>query len=59
MLLLLQDKGTELDPYDVDGAWFESCPLEEMRVVGIDPGLRDFVTGAVRGDCKESPDTFR
>ena len=39
--------------------WFDSCPLLEMRVVAIDPGSRDFVTGMVKGDTKEKPQIFR
>jgi hypothetical protein len=42
-----------VDPYAVNQDWFQRCPLEDMRVVGIDPGCIDFVTGVVRRDFKQ------
>ena len=49
----------DVDETLVDPRWLEMCRLEEMRVVGIDPGIRDMVTGAVSGDTKEDPQVFR
>jgi len=43
----------DADPYAVDQDWFQQCPLEDMRVVGIDPGCIDFVTGVINGDSKD------
>ena len=40
------------DPYAVKPEWFQECSLENMRVVGIDPGCRDFIRGVVKGDHK-------
>lgn len=55
----LQTVAPAQDPYAVQQYWFQDCPLEEMRVVGIDPGCRDFVTGVIRGDSKEDPHEIR
>lgn len=53
----------EIPPQDhragLDPSWLKDGSLDGMRVVGIDPGLRDFVTGAVRGDSEENRQTFR
>lgn len=43
----------------LDPDWLNEGSLDGLRVVGIDPGLRDFVTGAVRGDCASAKNTFR
>ena len=37
----------------------KDCPLDSMRCVGIDPGLRDFLVGVVEGDNREEPDLIR
>jgi hypothetical protein len=55
----MQPEALAADPYAVNQGWFQQCPLEEMRVVGIDPGCRDFVTGVLRGDSKEDPQEIR
>lgn len=56
-------KKPEIPPQDhragLDPSWLKDGSLDGMRVVGIDPGLRDFVTGAVRGDSEENRQTFR
>lgn len=54
-----QPKGPEPDPFMAPPAWFLDYPLADMRVVGIDPGLRDFITAAVRGDSRHAPSVFR
>jgi hypothetical protein len=49
----LQPNVPDADPRAVNQDWFQECPLENMRVAGIDPGAIDFVTGVVSGDSKE------
>ena len=49
----LQPHVPDVDPYAVNKDWFQQCHLEDMRVVGIDPGCIDFVTGVVKGDSKD------
>lgn len=47
------------DDYLLQQEWFQQCALPDMRVVGIDPGVIDFVTGAVAGDVRHAKNTFR
>jgi len=55
----LKPRVPDVDPYAVNQDWFQQCPLEDMRVVGIDPGCIDFVTGVLRGDSKGNPQEIR
>ena len=40
-------------------SWLQGRRLEDMRVVGIDPGQTDMISCAVMGDCKAVPAVFR
>lgn len=51
-----QVAGDARGPYEIPKEWEDNI---DKRKVGVDPGSRDLVTGAVNGDSVLEPNTIR